>query len=134
MDNVKKNFLENEEKIKELMEAGKNLAEADPSLSTEELRKKALETLGYKLTAEEVDNFFSGSENELSMEEMSEVAGGYNKATRCPVYKNAGHKFQSDGQVRKSDAWFYKTEEHYVCACGKGFWFAGVWSLRKWDD
>lgn len=148
MSNLWNELLDNEEKRRELVEAGKKLAEADSSLTVEELREKALKELGYDLTAEDVKELFSVSAaernmEELNMEELSEVSGGSQRKSRpkgknlsaeyCPVYGEEGHQYKADGQSRKTDAWFYNTEEHYVCDCGKGYWDAGTFSIRKWD-
>lgn len=52
---------------------------------------------------------------------------------RCPYYDSVNHLFYPTGESRPTDAWFYDTEEHYVCACGAGYWYAGFWSEKKWD-
>ena len=77
-------------------------------------------------------------EGELSAEDLGKVNGG-NQIDRdtspedCPVYGSDGHNYVATGESRPTDAWFYKTEEHYKCACGKGYWSAGFFSIKKWD-
>ena len=76
---------------------------------------------------------------ELSPEELDKISGGNQNepggpAPNCPVYGSEGHKYEFTGESRATDAWFYKTEEHYKCACGKGYWSAGLFSITKWDE
>ena len=52
---------------------------------------------------------------------------------RCPVTKGE-HNYVMTGESRPTKRWFYKTEEHYVCACGSGFCRAGIFRLDiDWD-
>ena len=70
--------------------------------------------------------------------EMANVAGGVSPLSistteECPVHGDSGHVYKPTGESRKTDAWFYNTEERYKCACGKSFWEAGYFSIRKYE-
>ena len=57
----------------------------------------------------------------------------YKDKKACPVHGNY-HVFKPTGESRKTDCWFYKTEEHYRCDCGKSYWDAGLFSFRKHEN
>ncbi len=76
--------------------------------------------------------------HEMTEEEMNNMDGGMSPLSvsaddNCPVY-GSSHHYKATGESRKTDAWFYKTEEHYKCACGKGYWEAGCFCIRKYDN
>ena len=95
-----------------------------------------------------LDCLKSVENKELEMGDLENVAGGsmfaknksrensrnsVRKFSQCPVYGDY-HDFVFTGESRPTDAWFYNTEEHYVCACGKGYWRAGFWQVgSNWD-
>ena len=76
--------------------------------------------------------------HEMTEKEMNNMDGGISALSvsaddNCPVYCSS-HQYKATGESRKTDAWFYKTEEHYKCACGKGYWEAGYFCIRKYDN
>lgn len=75
--------------------------------------------------------------NKLNNQEMANVAGGVGMPLDlvkegCPVHGHH-HDYKPTGESRKTDAWFYNTEEQYKCACGKSYWEAGYFSIRKYE-
>ncbi|MBQ8967485.1 hypothetical protein [Ruminococcus sp.] len=76
----------------------------------------------------------------IELSELENITGGitapydYTKHPNYCHYSGRGHNFKATGGSRPTDAWFYDTEEHYVCACGKGYLSAGFWDFgKKWD-
>ena len=75
-----------------------------------------------KLTREELNGLYAGEGAPIFVE----------RPNVCPLY-GKDHHYIATGESRPTSAWFYKTEEHYVCACGKGYWDAGLFSWPTVD-
>ena len=93
-------------------------------------------------TPEEILSYAEENDIELPPDLLEAISGGgespytyYDrKYNKCPAHSNGKHDYKFTGESRPTDCWFYDTEEHYVCDCGKGYWSAGAfeWSV-KWD-
>ena len=91
-------------------------------------------------TPEELLSYASDNDIELPADLLDAISGGLyldnysDKRSKCPAHANGKHDYKFTGESRPTDRWFYDTEEHYVCACGKGYWSAGAFEWEvTWD-